>query len=114
MLRLAGTRCSGVGFIPRAISARILNQKAVFTVHLPPHESLPIAESPALRGEPNLVRLVIQAEQKAELLQMLDDYGINHVTLFPDLEGLSHHVNWETENMVEGDVNGSTHKGVGS
>jgi hypothetical protein len=31
---------------------------------------------------------------------MLDDYGINRVTLFPDLEGLSAHKNWETSRMA--------------
>jgi hypothetical protein len=34
-------------------------------------------------------------------LRRLDIYGINQVNLFPDLDGLSRHINWETRVMVE-------------
>lgn len=100
-LPLTETQCNGVGFVPRAISARILNQKAVFTVHLPPDDPLRVEESAVLKGEPNLSKLLIPSAHKSEILKMLDDYGINRVTLFPDLEGLSAHVNWETMKIVE-------------
>jgi hypothetical protein len=33
--------------------------------------------------------------------ETLDVYGINQVNLFPDLDGLSRHINWETRVMVE-------------
>lgn len=95
--------CNGAGFLPRAITTRILNQKAVFTVHLPPNEPLRVFERPNIDGDPNLMILHISSKMKPELLQMLDDYGINRVTLFPDLEGLSTNVNWETSNMIKRD-----------
>lgn len=90
----------GAGFMPRSISPRILNQRAVFTVHLPATSPLPIKPSPVLTDHPNLAKLVVPAGQKTALLQLLNDYGINHAVLFPDLEGLSRHVNWETANIA--------------
>ena len=100
ILDLMQTKCNGAGFIPRAISPRILNQRAVFTVHLPVTQAIVVGENPALAGEPNLARLHIPAALKDELLTMLNDYGINHVTLFPDLAGFSTHVNWETARIA--------------
>jgi hypothetical protein len=92
----------GVGFIPRAIAPRLLNQKAAFTVHGPPNREITVKPHPYLQGYANLACLIIKKHCKPELLQMLDDYGINNVTLFPDLDGLSLHVNWETCLMVAG------------
>jgi hypothetical protein len=40
-------------------------------------------------------------ELKNELLQTLDDYGLNQVTLFPGLDGWSSHINWETRIIAE-------------
>lgn len=97
VLDLKTVECNGAGFTPRSISPRILNQRAVFTVHLPAEREVQVKESAIFQGEPNLVKLVVPARLKSELLSLLDDYGINNVTLFPDLEGLSKHVNWVTE-----------------
>lgn len=97
---LTEVECNGIGFIPRAIATRILNQKAAFTVHLPPEGEFPVRESPVSKGQANLAKLLIPAAMKEDLLRMLDDYGINRVTLFPDLDGLSGHVNWETAKMA--------------
>lgn len=91
--------CRGVGFIPRSISPRILNQRGVFTVHLPAHESIEVKESAVLPGIPNLAKITIPSKLKHELLVLLNDYGINHATLFPDLGGLSELVNWDTNRI---------------
>ena len=88
--------CNGIGFIPRALSSRILNQRAVFTVHSPADQPLEAVAHPFLTDHPSLAKLVVPASLKPELLDILDVYGINRSTLFPDLEGLSSHVNWET------------------
>lgn len=100
VLNLKSAECNGAAFTPRAISPRILSQRAVFTVHLPTHNEIQVKESAVLPGEPNLAKLVIPASLKIELLNLLNDYGINHVMLFPDLEGLSKHVNWVTEGIA--------------
>ncbi len=104
-LDLSEAVCPGSGFMPRAIAPRILNQQAVFTVHLPVDETVLVGLHPVWKDHPTLVRLEIPAKLKPELLSMLDNYGINAVGLFPDLEGLSRHVNWETQNIVERRIN---------
>lgn len=88
--------CCGTGFIPRSVSSRILNQRAVFTVHHPPNQELRIGCSSFAKDHPNLAKLVVPSSMKTEILQILDAYGINHVGLFPDLQGLSSHINWQT------------------
>jgi hypothetical protein len=90
----------GVGFIPRAIAPRLLNQKAAFTVHGPPNREITVKPHFYFKDYSNLACLIIKKHCKAELIQMLDDYGVNNVTLFPDLDGLSLHVNWETSVMI--------------
>ncbi len=94
------TEVPALGLIARAISPRILNQRAVFTVHGPPSQPADLQPHPLVKGSVNLARLVIPAELKADLLRALNVYGINAVTLFPDLDGLSAHSNWETRRMA--------------
>ena len=50
---------------------------------------------------PDLIGILIAAEFKLSLLETLNIYGINQVNLFPDLDGLSRQVNWETRLQVE-------------
>lgn len=99
-MKLDGAKLKGIALNTRSISTRILNQRGCFTVHLPVSEVILCEEDPAIKGEPNLVKATIPASLKAEILTMLDDYGVNRVTLFPDLDGLSQHINWETIRMV--------------
>lgn len=96
--------CTGAGFIPRAIAPRMLNQKAVFSIHLPTDTEIVAENHPAYKDHANLAKLIIPSKYKSELIKMLDDYGINNVTLFPDLDGLSRHVNWETQKIVTNKV----------
>jgi hypothetical protein len=99
--------CVGVGYIPRALSPRILNQRGAFTVHGPP--SQPIVPKPhsILEDTQSLVRLEIPAGLKWDMLVHLDDYGVNRATLFPDVDGLCAHVNFETQEILR------THKTYG-
>jgi hypothetical protein len=74
---------------PNTSNERLANQYAYFSIHKNPRvEYLPSSKS----GE--LVRLVIKKELKKDFLLMLNQYGINFLTLFPDLEGLSKHLSW--------------------
>jgi hypothetical protein len=99
----------GVGLITRAISTRILNQRGVFSVHEPPDFEIAntplISECGPLEGADSLIKILIPAELKPEILRMLDAYGVNRVTLFPDLDGLSGYVNWETRRMASSAAN---------
>jgi hypothetical protein len=90
----------GVCFHSRTVSTRILNQRGCFTVHNPPNEPIQCEETFG-KGVSNLIIMHIPQNLKQEMLDMLDDYGINQATLFPDLDGLSHYINWETVEMVK-------------
>lgn len=87
-------------FIPRAIDARMDRQEGVFTVH--PRPDVPIQSKelePPMSG-PNLKAIVIPAALKPETRTMLADYGVHSSSAFPDLDGLSRHINWETAKSV--------------
>lgn len=90
-----------LSYIPNSISPRILNQKGLFTVHCDAKCEIEITESILGNGEPSLSKILIESEFKSEVLQMIDDYGINQLLLFPDLDGLSCHMNFKTQSMVQ-------------
>jgi hypothetical protein len=86
---------------PRALTLRLVRQAGMFTYH--PLASVPLTPGPLsapLVGE-DLVAIRIASEMKTSLRETLDIYGINEVSLFPDLDGLSRHVNWETRRQIE-------------
>ncbi|HXU94145.1 MAG TPA: FRG domain-containing protein [Gallionella sp.] len=87
------------GYIPNAIAPRVLNQKGLFTVHCDATQPIGVAPSRMGNGEPNLVQIVIPAKLKKEVLILLDDYGVDRSMLFPDLDGLSSHINSHTARM---------------
>jgi len=83
-----------VGFHqPNASSSRIVNQLGYFSVHDKPSQAL---NDKTKNG--HLEKLIIKSELKKELMFMLNQYGVNYLTLFPDLEGLSKHLSWFAEN----------------
>jgi hypothetical protein len=77
-------------FKPSAVAGRISRQGGLFTVHGPPTK--PLEE--ALGAGQKLERVVIDRGYRKQLRFDLDYYGVNQVTLFPDLDGLSGYVNW--------------------
>ena len=89
-----------VCFIPRAISTRVLNQQGMFTIHCPANHEIEVAKSRVNDTERNLIKLIIKNSMKKEVEKMLSDYGINHSSLFPDLDGLSNYKNRYTADMV--------------
>ena len=78
---------------PSSSSNRLINQFGHFTVHYPPSNEL---TKESFKGE--LVKIIIDKNIKKEILFMLNQFGINFLTQFPDLEGLSKHLNWFFEN----------------
>lgn len=81
-------------FKPSGIASRITRQGGVFTVHQMPPESFQDAIGPKERLE----RIVISENYRKQLIFDLNHYGVNRSTLFPDLDGLSGHVNWSVRN----------------
>ncbi|WP_338376580.1 FRG domain-containing protein [uncultured Flavobacterium sp.] len=85
---------------PSTSSNRLANQYGYFTIHKNPKKSLNDKNKNGY-----LEKLIIPANLKLELTQMLNQYGINYLTLFPDLEGLSKHLSWFAENYDYWDKN---------
>jgi hypothetical protein len=70
----------------------------VFTVHGPP--SVPLQK--ALADDQKIERISIKTSYRRELLLELDHYGMNKLSLFPDLDGLSEYINWFMKNRAQG------------
>ena len=89
-------------FTPPPFDQRILLQSGVLTYMPNPSQPLTPESIWDLRELTpdhglNLVRIVVMADMKPILKRRLDEIGINRKSLFPDLEGLSNFINWETE-----------------
>jgi len=80
---------------PHTVASRIVRQGGLFTIHPTPTTPLPNAKS----SKDTLELIVIDSEFRLELPFILSHYGINHSSIFPDLDGLSKHINWHSENM---------------
>src|SRR5208337_4831470 len=79
-------------FRPRYVVPRIVRQEGLFTVHGPPETPLESRE-----GIVDLEQIVIAEPYRTNLLAELARYGVNHASLFPDLDGLSSYLNWTVE-----------------
>ena len=79
-----------VRLMPSPYTPRIARQGGIFTVHTPPTASL---EDSLPKGD-ELLRIEIAASGKKEFATQLSHYGINRMAFFPDLDGLSAHINW--------------------
>ena len=66
----------------------------MFTIH--PKPTIPLEESISKNDVLDLI--VIDRSYCKELSFELSHYGVNHLTVFPDLDGLSANVNWHNEN----------------
>ena len=73
-------------FIPDRVTPRITTQLGIFTIHSKPENEF-ISDK--------LDKLIIPNKIRENLKNMLDTYGINRATLFPDLEGLASHITWQ-------------------
>jgi len=80
---------------PNTVSPRIAEQGGIFTVHGTPN--LCLEDNLELGDE--LVKIIITKESKLELAKELSHYGVNSMGLFPDLDGLSSHINWTFVNL---------------
>lgn len=78
-----------VFYQPITSNERLANQYGYFTVHKNPKKEFKMNSN---LGE--LEKIIIPASLKEKLLLMLNKYGINFLTLFPDLDGLSKHLSW--------------------
>jgi hypothetical protein len=82
-----------VPIYPPLVVRRMVSQSSVFTIHPKPRPGNSILD--LLRQEEYLVRYVIPADRKAQLLRDLMALGVNELTMFPDLDGLSAYLRQE-------------------
>jgi hypothetical protein len=81
-------------FIPPHISPRITAQQGLFTVHpLKGSEASDPLENQS-RGRLSLIKVMIHDDHKPILRQQLSELGVNAASIFPDLDGLSSHLQW--------------------
>lgn len=81
--------------LPRSVAQRIVRQGGIFTIHFPPSCSL----GDCLPQGDKLEKLIIDSEYQKQFSIDLSHYGINKMSLFPDLDGLSKHINWSSLNL---------------
>jgi hypothetical protein len=81
---------------PFHVAGRITRQMGVFTAHGPASLALDAVDGEAEK----LQVVVVDRAYRRQLLVDLAGYGVNHGTLFPDLDGLSKHINWKMVNDV--------------
>ncbi|WP_426393024.1 FRG domain-containing protein [Mammaliicoccus sciuri] len=92
----------GIGKVkPYGTASRVVRQSGIFTIHNPP--SLNVENN--LEEEHKLEKIIIDSSYRKELRFELSHYGINELSLFPDVDGLSQHVNWFMENSDYWDEN---------
>lgn len=81
---------------PRSIAPRIMRQSGIFTLHCPPALEL----NKQLPTNDKLEKIIIHQAYRKQFSIDLSNYGINKLSMFPDLDGLSRHVNWTYLNMI--------------
>ncbi len=87
---------------PRPLDRRMLNQRAVFTYHAKPlapiissmERGAQLNSSEFSRFGTDLMEFIIDGAQKKRIRNELSMLGIDKETLFPDLDGLSSHINY--------------------
>ena len=77
-----------VAIYPRQRNARIHAQRGWFTIHGDKFEPLNMRQ----QSEPYLRRVTVSEGAVEYGLQFLEDAGLNHYALFPDLQSLSQHL----------------------
>lgn len=83
-------------YAPPASVARVVAQGAMFTNH--PNPEQPFIAGQSFKGNNDrLDRIIIPSQIKPAMTAWLNFYGVNRATLFPDLDGLSAHMNWHTK-----------------
>ncbi len=78
-------------FVPNQIEKRLVIQEGLFTIS--PNLDTPLEKS--LKPGWELEKLIIPAESKNRLKYILYRQGIHRASLFPGLDGLARHLEWQ-------------------
>src|SRR5690606_22818494 len=79
--------------MPSSTSSRVDSQYGHFSVHKNPKEDFQ-----ELCTQDNLTKVIIPYQFKHDLEIVLNQYGVNYLSIYPDLEGLSKHLSWFYQN----------------
>lgn len=77
-------------FEPNHVTARIIAQRGLFTIHPGPTRSLESYAGISLN------KLILKHQCKQQLRRILDSYGLNKAVLFPGLDGIAEYLTWST------------------
>ena len=88
-----------VFYQPNTANERLANQSGYFSIHKNPEKEFKMDSN---IGE--LIKIMIPAKLKSDLISMLNQYGINFLSLYPDLEGLSKHLCWFYQKDLSSDL----------
>lgn len=75
-------------YYPKGISARVINQRGIFTISPDPKISIDDLVDPK-----ELYKVIIPQKIIGDVLNNLDFWGVNELSIYPDLSGLSNHLN---------------------
>lgn len=83
-----------LAFMPEQLDLRLLVQHSTFTVHTSARslEDMAMADARFAGRPPFYTKFVLPFAQKAGLRRLLNFIGVNHATLFPDLDSLARHL----------------------
>ena len=94
------TRSTTRVFKPNLNNPRIIAQDGWFTVHRYAHRNkkfVPLEKNTQLKR--NIIEVRIPGQLKRELNNNLNVFGVNYQKIFPDVEGICKHVNWQYKNL---------------
>lgn len=80
-------------FTPVLRSMRVLNQHGLFLLTPTPERCI----TEQMNTDSKYFKIIIPREAKGNLLVELNQVGINSQYIYPDLDGLSQHINWMLE-----------------
>jgi hypothetical protein len=81
-------------FLPKVVSRRISAQTGVFTVHKINKNERVVKLENHTQYSKKLFKIKIPPNRFALIRQRLNMLGVNHSTVFPDLDGLCSHLQW--------------------
>lgn len=80
---------------------RLIAQSGVFTVHVPSKKNSFVPLDKELTFQKAIKKVRIPGRLKNEILIRINNLGINHLSMFPDPEGMIKHLNWMSEEQFE-------------
>ena len=80
-------------FFPKIVSTRISAQSGAFTVHQIIDEWVALDKNTQYKGKRK--KLIIDKKSFSTIRRDLNRLGINHASMFPDLDGLCKHLQWK-------------------